>query len=220
MIGVCDSGEGGRVAVEELRWLAPDADICFFADRLNAPYGTKSQAELLSLLRADIRRVREAGADEVLIACCTASTVFDLLTAREKRGVYPIITPTAKAAVKKTKNRRIGVLATEATVRSRAFSREILKIEPRAYVTELATQRFVDYVEQNRIDRRDIGKTVEKLKEEHIDTLILGCTHFPRLSGIISEYTGSIEIISSAREGALEIAKHARLAGSGATIYL
>lgn len=220
MIGVCDSGEGGRVAVEELRRLAPDADICFFADRPNAPYGTKSQSELLSLLRADIRRVREAGADEVLIACCTASTVFELLTAREKRGVYPIITPTARAAVEKTKNRRIGVLATEATVRSRAFSREILKIEPRAYVTELAAQRFVDYVERGSIDRRDVRKTVEKLKEEHIDTLILGCTHFPRLSGIISEYTGSIEMISSAHEGALSIARSAHLDGSGATIYL
>ncbi len=220
MIGVCDSGEGGRVAVEELRAIAPMADICFFADRQNAPYGTKSPHELIALLRADVRRVREAGADEVLIACCTASTVFDRLMPEEKVGVYPIITPTAKAAVERSKSGRIGVLATEATVLSRAFTREILRIEPRAYVTELAAQRFVSYVECARIDRGDVQRTVEKIKSKDIDTLILGCTHFPRLSGIISEYADNITIISSAKEGARLIARSANLWGSGATIYL
>ena len=176
MIGVCDSGEGGVVAVEELRAISPTVDVCFFADRKNAPYGTKSPDELLSLLRADINRVRDAGADEVLIACCTASTVYCRLTEEERRGVYPIIAPTAKAALEKTKNGCIGVLATEATVLSHAFAREIKRNEPNARVIEL--------------------------------------------SGIISEYAGSITVISSAREGALEIAKHARLAGAGATTYL
>lgn len=220
MIGVCDSGEGGRVAVEELRSVTPTADVCFFADRENAPYGTKTPGELLALLRADIRRVRDAGADEVLIACCTASTVYDRLTAGEQQGVYPIITPTARAALKKTGNGRIGVLATEATVSSHAFARELCRIEPSARVIEIAAQRFVEYVEGGKVDYGDVKATIEKLKRENIDTLILGCTHFPRLSGIISEYAGSITIISSAREGALEIAKYARLAGSGATIYL
>lgn len=220
MIGVCDSGEGGRVAVEELRSIAPTADVCFFADRENAPYGTKTPGELLALLRADIRRVRDAGADEVLIACCTASTVYDRLTAEEQQGVYPIITPTARAALEKTGNGRIGVLATEATVSSHAFARELWRIEPSARVIEMAAQRFVEYVEGGKVDYGDVKATIEKLKRENIDTLILGCTHFPRLSGIISEYAGSITIISSAREGAIEIAKHARLAGSGATIYL
>ncbi len=220
MIGICDSGEGGSVAVEELRAIAPTVDVCFFADRENAPYGTKTPNELLSLLRKDIQKVRDAGADEVLIACCTASTVYDRLTSSERQGVYPIITPTSQAAVEKTRNGRIGVLATEATVSSHAFTREIGRIDPRAQVTEIAVQRFVEYVESGKADRDDVKKTVEKLKRENIDTLILGCTHFPRLSGIISEYAGSITIISSAREGAFEIARHARLVGSGATIYL
>ena len=220
MIGVCDSGEGGRVAVEELRRLAPLADICFLADRENAPYGTKSPTELLSLLRADIRRLREAGANEVLIACCTASTVFDRLTKCERRGIYPIITPTVTAAINSTECGRIGVLATSATVASHAISDEILRRLPTAYVREVAAQRFVDYVEGGRADRNDVKKTVEIFKNEGIDVLILGCTHFPRLSGIISEYAGNITVISSAREGALEISRHARLDGVGATIYL
>ena len=220
MIGVCDSGEGGRVAVEELRALAPLADICFFADRDNAPYGTKSPHELLSLLRADIKRVRDAGADEVLIACCTASTVFDRLTREERRGVFPIITPTARAAVKKTKSGRIGVLATGATVASHAFRREVLRLLPTAEVIEVEAQRFVNYVECERVDRRDVKETVERLRSRDIDTLILGCTHFPRLSGIISEYAGKITLISSAREGALAVSRRVRLDGSGATIYL
>lgn len=220
MIGVCDSGEGGRVAVEELRAIAPLADICFFADRDNAPYGTKSPIELLSLLRMDIRRVREAGADEVLIACCTASTVYDRLTREERRMVYPIIAPTARAAVEKTKNGRIGVLATRATVASHAFKREVVKLLPTSVVSEIEAQRFVNYVECGRIDRKDVKATVEKLKNEGIDTLILGCTHFPRLSEIISEYADGITLISSAREGALEISRGVCLDGSGATIYL
>ena len=220
MIGVCDSGEGGRVAVEELRAIAPLADICFFADRDNAPYGTKSPLELLSLLRMDIRRVREAGADEVLIACCTASTVYDRLTREERRMVYPIIAPTARAAVEKTRNGRIGVLATRATVASHAFKREVVRLLPTAAVSEIEAQRFVNYVECGRVDRKDVKATVEKLKNEGIDTLILGCTHFPRLSEIISEYADGITLISSAREGALEISKGVCLDGSGATIYL
>lgn len=220
MIGVCDSGEGGRVALEDLRALAPMADLCFLADRENAPYGTKSPDELLSLLRADIRRVREAGADEVLIACCTASTVFDRLTKEERRGVHPIITPTAKAAAAATKNGHVGVLATEATVASHAFSQAIKDILPEATVTEIAAQRFVDYVERGRIDREDVRKTVEKFHEADTDTLILGCTHFPRLSEIIAEYACGITLISSALEGAKEIAKRACISGSGATIYL
>ena len=220
MIGVCDSGEGGRVAVEELRAIAPRADICFFADRENAPYGTKDPQRLLSLLRADVRRVRDAGASEVLIACCTASTVYSRLTEGERIGVFPIITPTARAATKSTKNGRIGVLATGATVASHAFRREILRILPTAQVTEVEAQRFVGYVERDKVDREDVKRTVEALVRAGIDTLILGCTHFPRLSGIISECAGNITLISSAREGALEIAGRADLTGNGATIYL
>ena len=219
-IGVFDSGVGGistlRAMIDEL----PQEHFLYYGDMANAPYGTKSPHELIALLRADVRRVREAGADEVLIACCTASTVFDRLMPEEKVGVYPIITPTAKAAVERSKSGRIGVLATEATVLSRAFTREILRIEPRAYVTELAAQRFVSYVECARIDRGDVQRTVEKIKSKDIDTLILGCTHFPRLSGIISEYADNITIISSAKEGARLIARSANLWGSGATIYL
>ncbi len=217
---MCDSGEGGRVAVEELRRIAPLADICFFADRENAPYGTKSPLEIITLLRADIQRVRDAGADEVLIACCTASTVYDRLTKVERKGVFPIIKPTARAAALATKNGRIGVLATEATVKAHAFSRELLRLDPSLHVTETAAQRFVGYVERGRIDHKDVRQTVEEMQEDGIDTLVLGCTHFPRLAGIIREYADKITIISSAREGALEIAKHASLTGHGATIYI
>ena len=103
---------------------------------------------------------------------------------------------------------------------SRAFSKAIHRHLPTAYVKEVEAQRFVNYVEGGRIDRKDVRETVERLKDENIDTLILGCTHFPRLSGIISEYAGNITVISSAREGALEVAKHAHLGGVGATIYL
>ena len=76
MIGVFDSGNGGLITVEKIRELSADADICFLADRENAPYGTKSKNEIISLSKRNIKRLRDAGADKILIACCTASAVY------------------------------------------------------------------------------------------------------------------------------------------------
>ena len=225
MIGIFDSGAGGEYTLRVLRDLAPQADVCLLADRENAPYGTKDEATLVRLVRRNIRRLKDAGCDEILIGCCTASTVYHLLSKGEQHSVYPIIDPTARAAV--SGGQRIGVIATEATVRSRAFTSAIKKIAPRARVSELAIQALVSMIESGVTDARHTEGDKEKIRallspmsSEGIDTLILGCTHFPFVCGIISEIFRDARIISSAHEGVKEITKHARLEGAGRTFYI
>lgn len=227
MIGVFDSGRGGITAVRELRSLLPREDIYFFADRKNCPYGTKSPAALTKLVTRDIELLRSLGADKILIACCTASTVFPLLPADLQRNAYPIIAPTAKAAARVTKNGKIGVLATEATVRSGAFRRELIRFAEVSQVTEIAAQNLVFLVEGGASDtnitdteRQELYKTLEPFKKQETDTVILGCTHFPHLEKEIKKALPDVNIVSSSREGAMKIASGMSAGGRGRTVYL
>ena len=130
MIGIFDSGAGGLAALRKLRALLPNADICYLADRKNAPYGTKSQDELRRLVIRDIRILKRLGATEILSACCTASAVIDAMKSNISDGVTTIIKPTARKAASQTKNQKIALLCTYATAKSYAFEREILSANP------------------------------------------------------------------------------------------
>ena len=226
MIGVFDSGEGGRLTVEIIREHLPEADIAFIADSKNAPYGTKSRTEIISYSKENIRRLCEVGAKKILIACCTASTVYPSLSTYERSIAIPIIEPTAIAAIAETKTYKIGVIATQATVRAAAFSKCIRTHSPKAKVTEIATQELVSLIEggarDENISRGDLSKIKSILgcvKDGDFDTLILGCTHFPRLIKTISDITEK-RIVSSAHMGALEIIKYSEEKEKGITLYL
>lgn len=227
MIGLFDSGAGGLATLAELRALCPSADICFFADRENAPYGTKDRDTLVRLVRRDIEILRSAGADKILMACCTASTVYPLLNRAERDIAVPIIAPAARAAARATKNGKVGVISTRATHRSGAFGRALRAVSPSLSVTEWEAQELVALIEGGVSDedstpaaRAKIARLVAPAIDAGIDTLILGCTHFPRVGGIIASCLPSVTLVSSAREGALEIAKSSDTDGCGATIYL
>ena len=214
MIGVFDSGTGGILALRELRRLMPREATCLYIDSANAPYGTKDEGELLRLVKLDIERLRCAGADKILMACCTASTVYDLLSDEEKSIATPIIAPAARRAVEITKRGKIGVIATERTVSSHAFKNAILKERTDVCVTELAAQELVSLVEGGAFDaniteseRELLQNTLAPLCYADIDTIVLGCTHFPALSGEISKILNNVKIVSSTYEGALEISK-------------
>ena len=118
MIGIFDSGVGGLNAYYELKRLLPDEDFIYLSDRKNAPYGTKSEDEIIALTRADIKRLKNAGARKILIACCTASSIHHKLDDEERQISLPIITPAAEIAAKSAK--RILVIATEHTAKSSA----------------------------------------------------------------------------------------------------
>ena len=227
MIGIFDSGKGGLCALYELRRRYPMADVAFLADRRNAPYGTKTKPELIRLVTSNVKRLKAAGADKILMACCTAGTVYDLLPQEVRDACIPIISPTASAAAAATKNGKIGVIATEATVASHAFS-DILRAYPTVKeVTELPLQPLVKMIEDGCEDgatdeqsRRKIYSLLAPLKAEGVDTLVLGCTHFPLLYRTIEGFMSGARLISSAKEGALEMLKYAENKGRSKTLYL
>lgn len=226
MIGVFDSGVGGLTALAELRRLLPRTDMIYLADREHAPYGTKSEEEILSLAENCIKRLITAGAEKILIACCTASTLHSRLTEGERRITTPIIAPAARAAQRVSRG-KIAVIATEATVRSHAFSRELLAIGE-CEVTEHAAQELVAMVESGASDQNPLSseekstlsRLLEPIEASRADTLILGCTHFPHLRGHIAAMLPCVKLISPSREGALEIARSTEDRGDGRTIFL
>lgn len=226
MIGVFDSGVGGLTALAELRRLLPRTDMIYLADREHAPYGTKSEEEILSLAESCIKRLITAGAEKILIACCTASTLHSRLTEGARGITTPIIAPAARAAQRVSRG-KIAVIATEATVRSHAFRRELLAIGE-CEVTEHPAQELVAMVESGASDERPLtseeksklSRLLEPIEASRADTLILGCTHFPHLRGHIAAMLPEVKLISPSREGALEIARSTEDRGDGKTVFL
>ena len=233
MIGVFDSGVGGLAAYRELRRRLPRADIIYLADREHAPYGTKSEEELIPLVSSVVKKLRQRGADRILVACCTASTVYPKLDAEDRAVCLPIIGCAAECF----RGQRAGVIATEATVRSHAFAEQVRRLSPDAHVTEIAASELVTLVEKGARDGaldsavEDIlDKVTKELKKAEIDSLFLGCTHFSHLSAELSKRLPGVRIIDTARIGAERLAltylnskdnKSRRdISGLGRTIYM
>ncbi len=227
MIGLIDSGDGGIVTAREIRALNGTLDLTLLLDRENAPYGTRSESELTEITRNNIERLISLGAHRVLIACCTASTVWKNLPKREKEISIPILSPTARRAESVTKNGKIAVIATEATVRSGEWSRLLF---PNS-VTELSLGELVTLVESGARDgevsdgvRSRLHALLAPLAPSGADTLILGCTHFPALEGeikgIVKQY-GIRHTVSSAKEGAKELLRSLTdTSGHGRTVLI
>ena len=225
MIGIFDSGVGGLTAYREVRRLAPRLDIVYLADRKNAPYGTKGRDELVELVKNDIRVLRSMGAADILIACCTASTVYPFLDEGSRQRTIPIIEPAADSAVGL---HRITVIATEYTVKSRAFSDSVRKRNPDASVLEIPAQRLVSLVEGGARDgylseecREYLNGVASRAKDFGADGLILGCTHFSHLENTLRALLPEVKIISPAREGAKRLIRSCELlSGGGKNIYV
>ncbi|MBE6532303.1 MAG: hypothetical protein E7676_02190 [Ruminococcaceae bacterium] len=227
MTGIFDSGVGGLTAYFELRKLLPREDIIYLADRKNAPYGTKTKDELIALTKKDIKRLSDMGARQVLIACCTASTVWGELSEGERAIATPIITPASRVAAE---GERIAVIATEHTVRSGAFGREIRKFSPTSEVFERAEQPLVAMVERGARDGRiseecrdEAQKIAEWVRDIRADTLVLGCTHFSHLERTLGAMLAHVRIVSPAREGARAIKEKITVTGAlgnGREIYI
>ena len=211
MIGVFDSGVGGICAYNYLRGALPTKDIIYLADRKNAPYGTKTEDEILFLAKNNIRILSNLGCEAILIACCSASTVYPRLTEGEREISLPIISPSARLAAEGS--RKITVIATSHTARSGAFRREIARFS-NASVTELAEQELVTLVEKGNRDGHlspecmiYLRSMAERIRASEADSLILGCTHFSHLEREIGRLMPGVRIISPARVGAEELIK-------------
>lgn len=207
MLGVFDSGVGGRNALFRLRSLLPLSDIVFFADTAHAPYGGRSREELIPLIRRDMEILRAAGAGKILAACCTAGCVLETLPGVFP-GVFPIVTPVARRAVTLTRRRTVGVLGTAATVKSGAFPRALRSLCPDVRTHAVAAPALVTLAENGITDPHDARVRAEMTRLRRafrgfpMDTLVLGCTHFSSLGEALARAFPGVCQVSSADVGA------------------
>lgn len=194
-IGVFDSGLGGLTCVKELMKIMPGEDVIYFGDTGRVPYGSREKDTLLKYVRQDIRFLETFDIKMIIIACGTASSAaLPWISSEFGTEIIGVVEPAAKAAVEATKSGRIGVLGTSGTVKSEKYIEYIKSIHPDAEVFQKACPMFVPLVEngyaQNPVTKVFVSEYLEEIKKQNIDTLILGCTHYPLLKKVIAEVMG------------------------------
>lgn len=212
-IGVFDSGLGGLTAVAEIRKILPSENIIYFGDTSRVPYGGRSKEILLKYARQDVAFLRSFDIKAVVVACGTVSTTA-LPTLRQENDLplLGVVEPACRRAVKLSRNKKIGLIATAASVRSGTYERVIRELDEEAQVFARACPLFVPLVENGRCRVGDsVIETVareylEPLQAEGIDTLIMGCTHYPLLTEVIASVMGpQVELINAGAEAAWEL---------------
>ncbi len=194
-IGVFDSGLGGLTCVKEIMKIMPGEDVIYFGDTGRVPYGSREKDTLLKYVRQDIRFLETFDIKMIIIACGTASSAaLPWISSEFGTEIIGVVEPAAKAAVKATKTGRIGVLGTSGTVKSGKYIEYIKSISPDAEVFQKACPMFVPLVEngyaQSSVTRVFAEEYLAEIKSRDVDTLILGCTHYPLLKSVIGEIMG------------------------------
>lgn len=210
-IGVFDSGLGGLTAARQLRRLLPGEDIIYFGDTARVPYGNRSRETLLRYARQDMRFLSQFNLKAVVVACGTVSTnCLEELRRESAVPVIGVVEPAVRRAVERTRTRRVGLVATRASVGSGAYERAFHAAAPDLEVRSLACPLFVPLVEEGRFRPGDVViETVAReyltpLKEAGIDTLVLGCTHYPLLAEVIQAVMGpEVALVDVGTEAAL-----------------
>ena len=212
-IGVFDSGLGGLTAVRVLRRILPEENLIYFGDTARLPYGSRSRETLLRYARQDLRFLRTFDLKAVLIACGTVSTTsLDVLQEENDLPIVGVVEPTCRRALAVTRSRRVGMIATLASVRSGAYEAALRRLDPGVEVFCQPCPLFVPLVENGRFRPGDaVIETVAReyltpLLERGIDALILGCTHYPLLEEVISSVCGGgVTLVSAGEESAFEL---------------
>lgn len=209
-IGVFDSGYGGLTILKEIRKALPEYDFIYLGDNARTPYGTRSFEVVYEFTLQAVIRLFELGCPLVILACNTASAKAlrsiqqnDLPYLDKSRRVLGVIRPTAESIGEATKTRHVGILATSGTIRSESYPMEIKKLFPDIKVTGVACPMWVPLVENKEFNSEGadffVKKYIDELlnKDNEIDTIVLGCTHYPLLIDKIKKYTPeSINIIT------------------------
>lgn len=209
-IGVFDSGMGGLTVVREIMNQLPNESIIYFGDTARVPYGPKSPDTVLRYSREITSYLRNEGVKVLVIACNTATA--HALPALRREFDFPIlgvIQPGARAAASATRNQRVGVIGTAGTIKSRAYEKEIRKLLPDVNLTAQACGLFVPLVEEGWLDTeptRAIARNyLAPFVTAEVDTLVLGCTHYPLIKTVIGNVVGrEVRLIDSAHETARE----------------
>lgn len=210
-IGVFDSGIGGLTVLREIVKEMPSEDTIYLGDTARVPYGIRSPETVIRYSLENTKFLFSKDIKFLVVACNTASSVsLDRIKSVVPIPVIGVIEPGAKAAIKATNNKKIGIIATEATVRSDSYTRLIKAIDNDVAVFGLPCSLFVPLVEEGWTDGEIAcliaEKYLEEIRNRGIDTLILGCTHYPLLKTVIAKVMGSrVKLIDSAVEVAWEV---------------
>lgn len=227
-IGIYDSGVGGLTVFKEIRKRFPFEDIVYFGDTARVPYGPKSRNTVIEYSIQNARFLLQCGAKLIVIACNTSSAVaLDYLKKNLPVPVIGVIEPGSISAMQKTKNNRIGIIGTEGTIRSNAYSTAISGFDKNTKTFGKACPLFVPIVEEgweeHEVSTMIINEYLSELLENDIDTLILGCTHYPILKRSLQKILGShINLIDSAEATAEELFRiipERQMSGHGSDIF-
>lgn len=209
-IGVFDSGIGGMTVVKELVSALPNEKIIYYGDTARVPYGNKSKETILKYSREISRFLTGKGVKAILVACNTVSAVaLETLRGELDIPIIGVVKPGAKAAAEATRNGKIGVIATRATISSGIYEEFLRKTNPDVEVFVKACPLFVPLVEegwtQDTITEQIIHRYIDELLEKGIDSLVLGCTHYPLLKESIAQVVGeNVTLVNPALESARE----------------
>ena len=210
-IGVFDSCVGGLTVAREIMRQIPNERIVYFGDTARVPYGSKSKDNIIKFSRQIIRFLQTENVKAIVIACNTASALaLDEMQQEFDLPILGVVKPGAKVAVETTANKRIGLIGTEANIRSGVYTRYIKSLDDEAKVFEKACPLFVPLVEEgwlhDDITLQVASRYLEELKEKDIDTLIMGCTHYPLIRSTIRKVMGDkVNLVNPAYETAIEL---------------
>jgi len=210
-IGVFDSGLGGLTVVKELIHHLPNEKIVYFGDTARVPYGTKSAETIIRYSRDIVKVLLKNKVKMVVVACNTASSLaLDVLKDEFDIPIIGVIDPGAKKAMEVTRNKKVGIIATSSTIKSGKYARKIVQLDKNIVVTSQACPLFVPLVEEGWFDHTVTYQVAEQylgvIKKNKIDTLILGCTHYPLLKQVLHQVMGpKVQLVDSAQEVALQV---------------
>lgn len=212
-IGVFDSGVGGLTVMREIMYQMPEEKIVYFGDTARVPYGTKSKENIIRYSKQNIRFLQTKNVKAIVVACNTASALaLDEVKEELDIPIIGVVRPGARVAAATTENGRVGVIATQATIGSEIYTKVIQEKHPEIEVFGKACPLFVPLVEEGLTEdcvTEEIARRyLCELQEKDIDTLILGCTHYPLLKKIVGKVMGeTISLVNPAYETALELKK-------------
>ena len=210
-IGVFDSGLGGLTSVKELMKILPGEDIVYFGDTGRVPYGTRSEDTIKKYTKQDIAFLKSFDIKIILVACGTVSSVALPHIKNEKVKIVGVVEPASRAAVKATKKKKIGVIGTTGTIKSNSYKNLIEKLAPDAEVYQNACPLFVPLVENGYFDheatRIIVKEYLQPLMDAGVDTIILGCTHYPLLKKVIGETVGRDVVLIDSGKAAADFVK-------------
>jgi len=212
-IGIFDSGLGGLTVVKEVIRQLPREDVVYYGDTARVPYGTKSRKSIIRFSRKNTLVLMQSHVKMIVVACnSSASYAMPTLRKHFRIPILGVIEPGVQSAIKTTKNRKVGVIATAATIASGSYEKKLKSGLPNVKVYTRPCPLLVPLVEEGRLDgpvtRAVVKEYIQPLLNKGIDTLILGCTHYPLLKSVIQNVAGKrVVLIDSAQAMALAVEK-------------